>query len=143
MDMDARTLGRNVLLSRRDLGMTQEDLAARVGVSRAYVTNIEQGRAKNVGIDVVFGLARELGVSPVYLLGLTQDPLDSGRGIVREDSGQYIVADSESSDELRQVVDEFIALSPKSRRVAINMMRSMRLIEEEDDDPLPPLRIIE
>ena len=141
--MDAKTLGNHVLLSRRDLGMTQEDLANRVGVSRAYVTNIEQGRAKNVGIDVVFGLARELGVSVAYLLGISDDPLSETTELtLKETSTEYVLFEAEDPADLRlvrQIVDELMALSPKSRRIAQNMIRSMRQIEEEvDDDPQAP-----
>ena len=150
MDMDAKTLGEHVLLSRRDLHMTQEELAGRVGVSRAYVTNIEQGRAKNVGIDVVFGLARELGVSVTYLLGLSDDPLsDDPRNdnqlLLREPSSPYLsyeVDDPADRRLVRQIIEDFMALSPKSRRVAATMIRSMREIEEEENAPLVP-RIVE
>lgn len=145
MDMDAKTLGAHVLLSRRDLHMTQEELADRVGVSRAYVTNIEQGRAKNVGIDVVFGLARELGVSVPYLLGLSEDPLGDNQLVLREPSTPYLsyeVDDPADRRLVRQIIDDFMALSPKTRRVAATMIRSMREIEEEENAPLVP-RIVE
>ena len=145
MDMDAKTLGEHVLLSRRDLHMTQEELAGRVGVSRAYVTNIEQGRAKNVGIDVVFGLARELGVSVTYLLGLSDDPRNDNQLLLREPSSPYLsyeVDDPADRRLVRQIIEDFMALSPKSRRVAATMIRSMREIEEEENAPLVP-RIVE
>lgn len=144
--MDAKTLGNHILLSRRDLALTQEELAAKVGVSRAYITNIEQGRAKNVGIDVIFALARELGVSVAYLLGLTEDPLAGDDGVVMRDRPEeYVVIESRNPAErqlLQQAIDEFTALTAGQQRFAINMLRMMRQAEERENVPLSP-RIVE
>lgn len=73
--IDAKTLSRRVFLSRRDLNVNQEWVADHAGISRAYVSKIERGNASNVGTEVIFALARALGVSSAYLLGLTDDPL--------------------------------------------------------------------
>ncbi len=69
------TLGEKVLLSRRDLALTQAQLAEQVGVSRSHIANIETGRITNVGIDVLKALAHALEVSPAYLMGFTDNPL--------------------------------------------------------------------
>lgn len=59
--------GRLVRAYRRQLGLTQDDLAERVGLSRTSITNVEQGRQK-VLLHQVFLLAESLGVSPDALL---------------------------------------------------------------------------
>lgn len=69
------TLGKKVLLSRKDLDLTQVELAKLVGVSRSHIANVETGRVTNVGLDILTALAQALGVSPAYLMGLTEDPL--------------------------------------------------------------------
>lgn len=69
------TLGEKVLLSRRDLALTQAQLAEQVGVSRSHIANVETGRITNVGIDVLKALAHALEVSPAYLMGFTDNPL--------------------------------------------------------------------
>jgi transcriptional regulator with XRE-family HTH domain len=60
-------LGQRVRQARREAGMTQALLAARVGLTRASVTNIEKGRQK-VLAHTLWRLAETLGVSPEDLV---------------------------------------------------------------------------
>jgi transcriptional regulator with XRE-family HTH domain len=143
---NAKLLAQRLLLSRRDLSWRQEDLESKSGVSRTYISEIERGRITNVGVEVVFSLAEALGVSVPYLLGITDDVLGEGSEKVSlEQSRDYVLIDIDDPEERRQVqqvFDEIVALSPKSRRIAINMIHSMRQIEEEENAPLVP-RIVE
>ena len=59
---------------RSELGLTLEDVALRVGVSRATVQRWEKGVLQNPGRDKIANLAAALQVSPEYLLGWTDDP---------------------------------------------------------------------
>ncbi len=69
-------LGSRVLLARRDLEMNQDELARHVGVSRPFISDIERGKTKNVGVETVMALAAALGVRPAYLLGLSDVVVD-------------------------------------------------------------------
>lgn len=54
-----RILGKRVQKQRRRLGLTQEELAEKVGISRAYMGYIEQGR--NIpSLEVLEKIARIL-----------------------------------------------------------------------------------
>lgn len=46
--------------------MTVEELAQRSGVSRSYITNIENGRKTEVSTRILDGLASALGINPDY-----------------------------------------------------------------------------
>lgn len=46
---------------RKDKGMTQEELAEKAGLHRAYFWDIENGR--NISIKTAYKIARALGVS--------------------------------------------------------------------------------
>lgn len=71
-----KTLGQKVKIERVTLGMNQADLAKKVGVSRGYISDIERDSEQiNIGKNTVLALAEALGVSPAYLLGLTDNPL--------------------------------------------------------------------
>lgn len=59
---------------RSELGLTLEEVALRVGVSRATVQRWEKGVLQNPGRDKIAALAAALQVSPEYLLGWTDDP---------------------------------------------------------------------
>ena len=59
---------------RKELDLTLEDVAGRVGVSRSTVLRWETGFTTNLGRDKIALLAAALHVSPEYLLGWTEDP---------------------------------------------------------------------
>lgn len=71
-DMDAdqiyKNLSKRIRALRRSLGLTQDQLAKRVGISRASLANIEAGRQK-VLVHHLFALANALDLeSPAQLL---------------------------------------------------------------------------
>ena len=63
-----------IVIRRKELGLTLEEVANRVGVSRATVQRWEKGVLQNPGRDKIAALAAALQVSPEYLLGWTDDP---------------------------------------------------------------------
>lgn len=141
----AKVLAERLLLSRRDLHWDQEELSRRSGVSRGYISEIERLRKTNIGVEVVFALAEALGVTVPFLLGISDDALgESGIILPGIDSGYVAIYlnDPEERRQVQQVITELSALSPKSRRIVIDMIRSMRQIEEEENAPLVP-RIVE
>ena len=62
-----KLLGQRVAKLRLDRGMTQEQLAERMGVSRNHIADIELG-ARNTGIWSILLIARALNVPPGELL---------------------------------------------------------------------------
>lgn len=65
----------NVIKTRRkELELTLEDVAVRVGVNRSTVQRWETGGIANLGQDKIASLAAALQVTPEYLLGWTDDP---------------------------------------------------------------------
>lgn len=66
--MDMRTLvGRNFARVRREKGLTQEEVAARSGLSQQYLSGLESGR-RNPTLITIYELAQALGVSHVDLV---------------------------------------------------------------------------
>ena len=66
---------KDIIRNRRsELKLTLEDIANRVGVSRATVLRWETGEIKNLGKNRIASLAAVLQVSPEYLLGWNEDP---------------------------------------------------------------------
>ena len=69
-------IGKRVRLSRHDLGIKQEVLAHNVGISRSFLSLIENGHETDLKASLLAALARELQVSPAYLAGWGDDPLE-------------------------------------------------------------------
>ncbi len=67
--MDSHVLGRQVLKKRKEIGLSQEVLAQRADISRQYVSHIEQGKARNVSINILNQLATALETTPAELTG--------------------------------------------------------------------------
>jgi transcriptional regulator with XRE-family HTH domain len=61
------TLGRLLRARRESVGLSQGELARRVGMTRTSITNIESGRQK-VQLHTLYDVARALDVPPEVLL---------------------------------------------------------------------------
>lgn len=67
MEQLYREFGRLIRKRRKDAGLSQDDLAGRVGLARTSITNIEQGR-QHVSLHVLYQLSNAVGVQPHELL---------------------------------------------------------------------------
>lgn len=63
-----KRIGRSIAAARAALGMNQDELAAKVGMSRNGIANLETGRASNPRISTVLNIAAALDISPLTLL---------------------------------------------------------------------------
>jgi transcriptional regulator with XRE-family HTH domain len=61
-----KIFGANVRANRERLGYSQEELAFRAGLNRAYLSDVERGE-RNPTIKVVDRIAEGLGVDPSIL----------------------------------------------------------------------------
>lgn len=67
MDDVRAILARNLRLARARVGVSQEELAARAGIDRTYVSGIERG-VRNPTVTIVARLAAELNTTASGLL---------------------------------------------------------------------------
>jgi transcriptional regulator with XRE-family HTH domain len=67
-----KILGRNLRRIREELGASQEEIAFRAGMNRAYLSDVERGE-RNPTVRVVGKLARALAVEPAELFRLPPD----------------------------------------------------------------------
>lgn len=64
---DLQRFGSRVRAVRERLGLSQENLADRVGMHRTYLGGVERGE-RNIGLLNLLRIARALGVTPGSLL---------------------------------------------------------------------------
>lgn len=67
MKSESAKLGRNLKRIREEKGMTQGDIVRTLGVSRSFVSNIENGNT-NPTLSTITNLAKALGISSDELL---------------------------------------------------------------------------
>lgn len=65
--MDYQDLGLRVRTLRRKLGMTQEELSEKVGISASFMGHIERG-TRAASLETLVALCNTLNVAPEYLL---------------------------------------------------------------------------
>lgn len=76
-------LGQRVLLRRRQLGLSQKDLAQRCGFPYQVISGLERGHQDIYSARLAV-IAQALHVSTDYLLGLTDDATPSNEADVSE-----------------------------------------------------------
>lgn len=81
----AKRVGASIRAARHSLGLTQAEVAGRMGVSAPYVVAVEAGRANpTVGQLAAFAEAMQLGLEVVFptvpAVYSTPAPLASGEG---------------------------------------------------------------
>ena len=67
-------IGNRIYDTRNNLGLTLEDVAARVGVARSTIQRYEKGSIKKIKLPVIESIASVLGVNPNWLIGNVENP---------------------------------------------------------------------
>lgn len=67
------TFGERILILRRRNDLTQRELAKMAGINSNTLARVERGEVKDLAGQAIAKLARALGCSGDYLLGLTDE----------------------------------------------------------------------
>ena len=81
MDRNLIEMGSRISTRRKHLGISQNKLAERVGISNNHMSNIERGNEKP-SFDVLIEICNELQVTPDYLLMGTMHPKGVPQNII-------------------------------------------------------------
>src|SRR6202011_5766405 len=61
------TVGERIKTRRAELGWTQDQLAERAGISKSFVSDVENGK-RSIGADTLLDVGRAMGVSLDFLM---------------------------------------------------------------------------
>lgn len=115
--MDVQTmLGQKVRMLRKALGLSQEELGHRSGLTTAYIGLIERGE-RNITLDTLLGLTYGLGVRLPDLLDFA-DEVDK-RAL---------------DDQTDEMLTWFRAVDARDRRILTEMARVLQRMRMEDMD---------
>lgn len=89
--------GARIKQRRKQLDISVDELAGRIGKSRATVYRYENGYIEDMPLTVLEPLAKALHTTPAYLMGWTDDPHDWTK--IGNDEGIYPPKDYEGSYE--------------------------------------------
>lgn len=121
------SLGKILRQRRQQLGLTQDQVSAKVGISKPYLSNIETERVKNPPTDgVIDGLEKALGFEPGVLrrlAHLARTPLD-----VRVEHDQL----SAEVAKLRSVLSRLAADRSPAGREGIDVDAILRTVRRRE-----------
>lgn len=75
--MDKLEIGRRIKLARQMKNMTLENIAQKVSVARSTIQRYEAGKIERIKFPVLESIAKALDVSPSWLLGTSDDMVQS------------------------------------------------------------------
>ena len=113
------SVGERIRARRIELGMTQADLAKRIGTTYQAISKYENDSIDTIPTKKLSLIAYELGVSPMYLLGMTEDKESIS------DMGDLIDILKDNPN-LRVLLSASSKLSPNDLQAVIMVVNSMR-----------------
>ena len=89
--------GKRIKARRKDLGMTQEELGQKAGVTKATINKYETGIVQNLQLSNIEDMAKALNLSPRYIMGLTDNVAEvhTNNGVIGQNSGTITVNNAE------------------------------------------------
>lgn len=89
--------GKRIKARRKDLGMTQEELGQKAGVTKATINKYETGIVQNLKRSTIEDMAKALNVSPSYIMGWTDNVAEvhTNNGVIGQNSGTITVNNAE------------------------------------------------
>ena len=121
------TIGRRLLLARKDLHITQKELARLANIDRAYISNLENDNASNPTLGVIDALAVALGVRPEYLAGWSDDATGEDRPpSLAEGRIVYQVTSATEYRLAQELLDLLHELSPDNRHLLVRLAQQLR-----------------
>ena len=106
----SKVFAKNLKFFRMNLGLTQEELASRLGITRAAITNYEMGRSEP-SFEALCCMTRELGVELDQLL-------------LEQDYTVPYIYTRQVTDEEAALLDFYRKADPVYRSVALDILRS-------------------
>lgn len=115
-------LGQRIADLRKSLGMTQEELAHRIGYkSKSAINKIELG-GRDLPQKKIADIARALGVSPAVLMGWMDEPEETGA----------LAAEFLLDPDLVALAPDFLSLDAADRAMVKNLVASLAAKAKKD-----------
>ena len=101
------TVGQRIKIRRKELGMSADDLAIKIGKDRSTVFRYERGDIENLPLDVLQPIADALLITPSTLMGWEDEKnttADDDSGISEAKQKLFDLVDDCSEDEVSRLL---------------------------------------
>lgn len=138
---DNMTIGERIKNERKKAGLTQQELADRLGVSFANISQYENNK-RNPKHETVFKIADAIGVNPYYLLyGVDREQMEQiGLALIKYDS--VLKKEFNNAEEReKSLMRSFRKLNPDGQQVAVERVEELTEIKKyrkDGEDPHDP-----
>nr|DAO26165.1 MAG TPA: transcriptional repressor DicA [Caudoviricetes sp.] len=120
------TIGDRIRAKRQDLGLSVDELAARLGKNRATVYRYENGDIENLPVGVLEPLATALETTPAYLIGLVDSAVPSTPSepaITNNLPDKAKTALQQEDGKVAEIMELFVNLPADKQQEALNYLR--------------------
>lgn len=121
---------------RLEMGLTQEELATRLGLQKSAIAKYENGRVENIKRSIISKMAEILECKPSYLMGWEPYHGGSEKYIIFEEdqTSLYIPkdADAEYGEQENQILQYFSGLNEENRKKVIKYCQNIQSIQNMD-----------
>lgn len=132
-------IGDRIKQRRLELGFDAEDLAKRIGKSRATVYRYENGDIENMPTTVLEPIAKALNTTPAYLMGWVEsDPMENYDNFLKKrEMGQILGELSELGyDAERDLLNTFTMLNQDHKNKVLHYTKMLNETEVAENDIL-------
>ena len=118
------TVGERIKLRRRELGLTQTELAERMGLTSKTTICKAETKDFNPTTDRVKEFAKALGVTPAYLMGWENDK-EKKQVIIERVMTSSTSSYTGERDDIKELVEVARKSSPDNVRIATKMLKGL------------------
>ena len=122
--------GDRIKVLREKFGLTQEELAEKLGTTKQTIFKYETNVITNIPSDKIEKMAELFGVSPAYLMGWDEDQTSGqNEGYYFDDEAAELAREVCEDPELRFVLKAKRDLSKDDFNVIVDMIRALKAKE--------------
>ena len=119
--------GERIKALREQFGMTQDELAEKLGTTKQTIYKYETGVVTNIPSDKIEEMAALFGVTPSYLMGWDEDQNNGQHeGYYLDEEVAAMAQEMFEDPELRVLMEAGRNLSPEELNVVINMIKALQ-----------------
>ena len=126
------TIGERIKQRRKEIGLSVEELAEKLGKNRATVYRYESNEIENLPISIIASLAKALNTTPAYLMGWEDntEQVEDGKRIENK------IPETNVDDDLIVLMSrggdkKVIKLTPEKKE---KVKKAFELVFDDDED---------
>nr|WP_024838056.1 helix-turn-helix transcriptional regulator [Clostridium sp. 12(A)] len=113
--------GQRIKARRKQLGMSADEVAAKLGVSRSTIFRYENGHIEKVPANVLERLAEILKTTPTYLMGWDDDSSDSSSHKLADLSFKNMSPEDRNISMVKESSEDTYKTDERLRSISLNL----------------------